>query len=62
MEPLLTILAFSVNSPLPDLPNFYPSGLPSLGTRYGEKIRIILERKTGPFERIKYGTSINIFS
>ena len=43
MEPLSTILVFSVNDPLPVLPNFSQNGQVGLGTHYGEAIRIILK-------------------
>ena len=42
MEPLSTNL-FSVNDPLPVLPNFSQNGQLGLGTRYGAEIRIILK-------------------
>ena len=44
-EPQLTILAFSVNDCLPDLPKFLRNGLLGLGTRYGNERRIILKLK-----------------
>ena len=48
-ELLSTILAFLVNDPLPDLPNFPGNGLLSLGTRYGDEIRITLKVRTCTF-------------
>ena len=50
MEPLLTILAFSVNDPLPDLSNIYRNGQLGLETRYGEKIRFLLKLRTCTFK------------
>ena len=49
MEPLSTILFFSVNDPLPVLPIFSQNGQLGLGTRYGEEIRIILKLATCVF-------------
>ena len=49
MEPLSTILALSVNDPLPDLPNFHGNGQLGLGTRYGDEIRFILKVTTCTF-------------
>ena len=62
MEPLSTILAFSVNDHLPDLPNFPRNGQLGLRTRYGAEIRIILKLGTCIFRCATLGTSINDFS
>ena len=48
-EPQLTILAFSVNDPLPDLPKFLRNGLLGHRTRYGDERRTILKLKTSTF-------------
>ena len=61
MEPLLTILFFSVNDPLPVLPNFPLNGQLGLGTRYEAEIRIILMLGTYIFWGATEGTSINDF-
>ena len=62
MEPLSTILAFSVKDPLPDPPNFYRNGELGLGTRYGEKIRFLLKLRTCTYKCATWGTSITDFS
>ena len=62
MELLTTTLALSVNDPLPDLPNFPPNVELSLGTRYGEQIRIILKLATCIFSCATGGTSLTDFS
>ena len=46
MEPLSTILAFSVNDPFLNLPNFYRNGKLGLRTPYGEENWVILKLKT----------------
>ena len=62
MELLSTNLVFSVNDPLPDVPNFSQNEQLSLGTRYGAEIRIILKLGTCIFRCATEGTSINDFS
>ena len=62
MEILKTIFAFSVNDPLPDLPNFPRNGLLGLGACYGEEIRFILQLRTCIFRCATKGTTINDFS
>ena len=62
MEPLSTILAFSENDPLPDLPNFSRNAYLGLGTRYGEEKRLILKIRTCTLRCATWGTSINDFS
>ena len=62
MEPLSTILFFSVNDPLPVLPNFSQNGQLDLGTPYGAEIRIILKLGTCIFWCATEGTSIIDFS
>ena len=52
MEPLSTILPFSVNEPLLDLPNYPGNRYLGLGTLYGDKIRIILKLRTCSFTSI----------
>ena len=42
-EPQSTILAFSVNDPLPDFPKFPRNGELGLGSRYGEEKTVILK-------------------
>ena len=51
-EPLSTILAFSVNDPLPDPPNFPGIGQLSLATRFREEIRCIFKHRTCTFRRV----------
>ena len=62
MEPLSTILVFSVKDPLPVLPKFSHNGQLGLGTRYGEEIRMFLKLATCIFRCATEGTSINDFS
>ena len=62
MEPLSAILPFSVNDPLPDLPNYYRNGKIGPGTRYGENIRFVLKLTTCTFMFATLVTSINDFS
>ena len=62
MEPLSTILFFSVNDRLPVLPKFSQNGQLGLGTRYGAEIRIIWKLGTSIFRCATEGTSINDFS
>ena len=62
MVPLSTILPFSVNDPLPDLPHFCRSGYVALETSYGEKIRFVLKLTTCTFKCSTLVTSINNFS
>ena len=61
MEPLSTNLVFSVNDPLPAVPNFTQNGQLSLGTRYGAEIRIILKLGTCIVRCATEGTSMNGF-
>ena len=58
MEPLSTILPFSVDDSLPYLSNFYRNGSLGLGRRYGEKIRFLLKLIICTFKCISLGTSI----
>ena len=44
------ILAFSEKDPIPVLPNFSQNAQLSLGTRYGEKIRLLLKLRTCTFK------------
>ena len=62
MDPLSMIFPFSVNDPLPDLPNFCQNGLIGLGTRYGEKIRFMVKLTICTFKCATLVTSINDFS
>ena len=62
MDPLSTILVFSVNDPLPVIPNFSQNGQLGLGTRYGAEIRIILKLATCIFRCATEGIFINDFS
>ena len=62
MEPLSTILPFSVNDPLPDVPNFVLNGWIWLGTRYEDMIRFILPLITFTFKCATLVTSFNDFS
>ena len=62
MEPLSTILFFSVNDTVLVLPIFSQNVQLGLGTRYGAEIRIILKLGTCIFRCATEGTSINDFS
>ena len=61
MEPLSTLLVFSVNDHLPVLPVFSQNGELGLGTRYRAEIRITLKLGTVYSGALTEGSSINDF-
>ena len=54
MEPLSTILPFSVNLPFPDLPNFYLIEKIGPETRNEKEIKFLLKVKTITFKSTTY--------
>ena len=50
MEPLSTILAFLVNDPLPDLPNFKPKWINMSRNTLLRKDKVLIEAKNLDFQ------------